>query len=93
MSDEALSLDRLRTKFAGKMAQSPDARLFAFVTGASRASAADIREVARSAAGSDTMQDFLKAYRKRYPAFSSAVRDKPQADDADAPPPPRPGQG
>lgn len=93
MSDEALSLDRLRTKFAAKMAQSPDARLFAFVTGASRASAADIREVARSAAGSDTMQDFLKAYRKRYPAFSSAVRDKPQADDADAPPPPRPGQG
>lgn len=93
MSDEALSLDRLRTKFAGKMAQSPDARLFAFVTGASRASPADIREVARSAAGSDTMQDFLKEYRKRYPALSSAVRDKPQADDADALPPPRPGQG
>ncbi|WP_332696141.1 tetratricopeptide repeat protein [Bosea sp. (in: a-proteobacteria)] len=93
MADEALSLDRLRTKFAGKMAQSADARLFAFVTGASRASAADIREVARSAAGSDTMQDFLKEYRKRYPAYSSAVRDRPKPEEAEAKPPARPGQG
>lgn len=93
MSDEALSLDRLRTKFAAKMAQSADARLFAFVTGASRASAADIREVARSAAGSDTMSDFLKEYRKRYPAYSSAVREKPKPEEAEARPPARPGQG
>ncbi len=94
MSDEALSLDRLRTKFAAKMAQSADARLFAFVTGASRASAADIREVARSAAGSDTMSDFLKEYRKRYPAYSSAVREKQKPEEAGAPPAtPRPGQG
>jgi tetratricopeptide (TPR) repeat protein len=93
MSDEALSLDRLRTKFAAKMAQSADARLFAFVTGASRASAADIREVARSAAGSDTMSDFLKEYRKRYPAYSSALREKPKPEEAEAKPPARPGQG
>ncbi|WP_332684958.1 hypothetical protein [Bosea sp. (in: a-proteobacteria)] len=94
MSDEALSLDRLRTKFAGKMAQSADARLFAFVTGASRASAADIREVARSAAGSDMMQDFLKEYRKRYPAYSSAVREKPKAEEAmPGTPGDKPGQG
>lgn len=93
MSDEALSLDRLRTKFAAKMAQSADARLFAFVTGASRASPADIREVARSAAGSDGMSDFLKEYRKRYPAYSSALREKPKPEEAEAKPPARPGQG
>jgi tetratricopeptide (TPR) repeat protein len=94
MSDEALSLDRLRTKFAGKMAQGADARLFGFVTGASRASAADIREAARSAAGSDTMTDFLKEYRKRYPAYSSAVRERRKAGEADAANAgPRPGQG
>ncbi|WP_186416635.1 hypothetical protein [Bosea sp. CS1GBMeth4] len=94
MSDEALSLDRLRTKFAAKMAQGADARLFGFVTGASRASAADIREAARSAAGSDTMTDFLKEYRKRYPAYSSTVRErrKPGATDA-ANAGPKPGQG
>lgn len=84
MSDEALSLDRLRTKFAAKMAQGADARLFGFVTGASRASAADIREAARAAAGSDTMTDFLKEYRKRYPAYSSAVRERRKPAETDA---------
>ncbi|KRE23248.1 hypothetical protein ASE66_25295 [Bosea sp. Root483D1] len=94
MSDEALSLDRLRTKFAAKMAQGADARLFGFVTGASRASVADIREAARTAAGSDTMTDFLKEYRKRYPAYSSAVRERRKAGDADAANSgPQPGQG
>ena len=88
MSNEALSLDRLRTKFATKMAQGADARLFGFVTGASRASAADIREAARSAAGSDTMTDFLKEYRKRYPAYSSAVRERRKPAEADADPKP-----
>ena len=94
MSDEALSLDRLRTKFAAKMAQGADARLFGFVTGASRASAADIREAARSASGSDTMTDFLKEYRKRYPAYSSAVRERRKPAEADAANAgPKPGQG
>ncbi|RXT56964.1 hypothetical protein B6S44_00485 [Bosea sp. Tri-44] len=94
MSDEALSLDRLRTKFAGKMAQGADARLFGFVTGASRANAADIREAARSASGSDTMTDFLKEYRKRYPAYSSSVRERRKAGEADAANAgPKPGQG
>lgn len=94
MSDEALSLDRLRTKFAAKMAQGADARLFGFVTGASRASAADIREAARTAAGSDTMTDFLKEYRKRYPAYSSAVRERRKPAETDAANSgPKPGQG
>ena len=94
MSDEALSLDRLRTKFAAKMAQGADARLFGFATGASRASAADIREAARAAAGSDTMTDFLKEYRKRYPAYSSAVRERRKPAETDAANAgPRPGQG
>ncbi|MGE7472778.1 hypothetical protein ACQKLX_25345 [Bosea sp. NPDC003192] len=94
MSDEALSLDRLRTKFAAKMAQGADARLFGFVTGASRASASDIREAARTAAGSDTMTDFLKEYRKRYPAYSSAVRERRKPAETDAANAgPQPGQG
>jgi tetratricopeptide (TPR) repeat protein len=80
MSDEALSLDRLRSKFAAKMAQSSDARTFAFVTGASRASATDIRDMARTAAGSDTLTEFMQAYRERYPNYSSAVRQKPKGE-------------
>lgn len=95
MANEGLSLDRLRSKFATKMAQSSDARTFAFVTGANRAKSADIREMARAAAaaGADTLSDFMSAYRERYPAFSSALRQK-KPDAAAAPggeaPPPAP---
>lgn len=80
MASEALQLDRLRAKFAGKMAESSDARTFAFVTGANRNSAADIREMARAAAGADTISDFMKAYRERYPAYASPMRGKPPAE-------------
>ena len=91
MADEALSIDRLRSKFAGKMAQSSDARTFAFVTGSSRASAADIREMARTAAGADRFSEFMRAYRQRYPDYATAVRQRkpepaqPGATDAAAP--------
>lgn len=79
MADEALSLDRLRSKFATKMAQSADARTFAFVTGANRSKAADIREMARAAAAADTLSDFMKAYRERYPAYAAPARQQPGA--------------
>jgi hypothetical protein len=79
MADEALSLDRLRSKFATKMAQSSDARTFSFVTGANRSKAADIREMARAAAaaGADTLSDFMQAYRERYPAYAAPARQQP----------------
>jgi tetratricopeptide (TPR) repeat protein len=76
MASEQLSLDRLRSKFAAKIAESSDARTFAFVTGANRARAADIREMARAAAGSDTLTDFMSAYRERYPNYSTSVRQR-----------------
>lgn len=96
MANEGLSLDRLRSKFATKMAQSSDARTFAFVTGANRSRAADIREMARAAAaaGADTLSDFMQAYRERYPAYSAAARQKkpdgPAAETASQTPAPTP---
>jgi hypothetical protein len=90
MADEALALDRLRSKFAAKMVDSADARTFAFVTGASRARAADIREMARNAVGSDTLSDFMRAYRERYPNYSTAVRQKPKPEQPAAEPPAAP---
>ncbi len=79
MAGEALSLDRLRSKFAQKMAQSVDARTFAFVAGASRSRPSDIREMARAAANADAISEFLKAYRERYPGYSrrSGRRSRP----------------
>jgi hypothetical protein len=76
------------------MAQSSDARTFAFVTGANRSKAADIREMARAAAaaGADTLSDFMQAYRERYPAYSAAARqtkpDSPTVPPAEEPPAP-----
>lgn len=75
MAGEALQLERLRGKFAAKMARSSDARTFAFITGgASRTSSADIREMARATAGSGSLSDFMSAYRERYPAIAPALR-------------------
>jgi len=90
MASENLSLDRLRSKFAPKMARGADARTFAFITGADRTRASDIREMARATANADTLSDFLKAYRERYPAYSAAMR-KPQAPAADKLPSPAEG--
>jgi tetratricopeptide (TPR) repeat protein len=90
MAGEALSLDRLRSKFAPKMAGGPDARTFAFVTGADRSRASDIREMARATANADTLSEFLKAYRERYPAYSAAMR-KPRPPAADKLPSPAEG--
>lgn len=88
MANEGLSLDRLRSKFAQKMAQSADARTFAFVTGANRSRPSDIREMARAAANADAISEFLKAYRERYPAYAAPVRTpsaaKPPAQGAAA---------
>lgn len=75
MANEALSLDRLRSKFAPKMARSIDARTFAFVTAANRARPADLREMARATAGANTVSEFLSAYRERYPALAPAMRN------------------
>lgn len=90
MGSENLSLDRLRSKFAPKMARGADARTFAFITGADRTRASDIREMARATANADTLSEFLKAYRERYPAYSAAMR-KPQAPAAEKLPSPADG--
>ena len=90
MASESLSLDRLRSKFAPKMARGADARTFAFITGADRTRASDIREMARATANADTLSEFLKAYRERYPAYSAAMR-KPQPPAADKLPSPADG--
>lgn len=88
MAGEGLALDRLRGKFAAKMAQSADARTFAFVTGADRSRPADIREMARAASAAESISEFMKAYRERYPGFASPVREgapeRPPAAPADA---------
>lgn len=66
--DDALGLDRLRSRWQDAMASSPDARAFDVVTSPIAARGVEYREIARSIADRDTLEAFLKAYRERYPS-------------------------
>jgi hypothetical protein len=90
LGDEKIGLDRLRTKLSAKMAESPDARTFAFVTRPDVASSQAFRDVARAATEADTLSEFLAEYRKRHPeaAASVAPARKPATEAAAAGPPP-----
>ncbi|MCU0883781.1 MAG: hypothetical protein MUC44_02365 [Beijerinckiaceae bacterium] len=85
MGNEALSLDRLRTKYAAPMSRTPDARTFAFITGANRTRSGDLRELARAVANADTLMEFMADYRKRYPDLSSSLRKKAPAGETKPP--------
>lgn len=74
LGDETLALDRLRARFSPKMADSQDARTFGFLTQPNVASTTAFRELARGVTSADTLADFLKEYRKRYPDASAAER-------------------
>jgi hypothetical protein len=74
LADEALALERLRTRYAAKMADSRDARVFVFLTQPKIASAAAFREIARGVTSADTLAEFLAEYRKRYPEAAVAER-------------------
>ncbi len=77
LADEVISLDRLRGKYATKMADSVDGRTFGFLTGRNAAASVNFREIARSVANADTLAEFLAEYRKRYPEASIAARARP----------------
>lgn len=75
LADEVLSLDRLRGKFAAKMADSADATNFAFLTATNARQTQRFREIARSIASANTLSEFLAEYRKRYPDQAGLARN------------------
>ena len=64
-NDEA-SLDRLRDHFSAKMKASPDASAFAVVTQNIETQGAAFRDQAGQIASIDTLETFMKDFRKRY---------------------------
>ncbi|GLK79419.1 hypothetical protein GCM10008174_11600 [Methylopila turkensis] len=65
LADDALGLDRIRQKFAPKMADSRDAQAFEIVTAPIEARGEAFREIARSIAATSLLEGFLKEYRSR----------------------------
>ena len=76
LADDALGLDRLRAKFAAKMADSADAGTFAFLSQPDVGSTRAFRDLARRVTSADTLGDFLAEYRKRFP--EAATPDRPR---------------
>ena len=66
LADDALGLDRLRRKYATKMANSSVAGAFDVVTLPIERNAQEFQTIAQEIAGIDTMERFLEEYRDRY---------------------------
>lgn len=75
LSGDRMSVDRLRSKYAQKMAPTANGSAFDAVTGPIVASGSDFQSIVKSIADADTMKNFLADYRKRYLDIEAA--DKP----------------
>jgi hypothetical protein len=82
LADDRIGLDRFRQKYAAKMAEGADRRLFEVLMAPLGARGDEFAEVARSASSIETMGTFLRELRERYPD---------PADKVSSAPPPRQG--
>ncbi len=65
LAGDNLGLERLRTKFAQAMSDSPDSHAFQIVTGPIQPDATEFRELARQIASIDTLESFLAEIQSR----------------------------
>ncbi|KMO31636.1 hypothetical protein VQ03_26875, partial [Methylobacterium tarhaniae] len=84
LAEDTLSLDRLRTKYTQKMADSPDARTFGLVAAPNASGTVAFRSIVRQATSAETLTEFLRAYRARYPESAAPERPRPGPDGAPA---------
>jgi hypothetical protein len=68
LAGDAASLERLRTRFGPKMAQSPDAKAFAVVAQAPDVTGDDYKGVVKRVGSADKLSAFLQDFRARYGA-------------------------
>jgi len=82
LAGDQLSLERLQTKYMGKMADSPEALAFEIVTRPVASQGVEFLEVANRLAEIDSLETFLKEYRRQYMSPDSS----PDQAAADQPP-------
>ena len=80
LAGEAIGLERLKAKFSEAMAESPDARTFALLTGANPTKTPEFRAIAARATKAETLSAFLAEYRKRYPETALPERGAAAAE-------------
>jgi hypothetical protein len=77
LASDQLGLSRLRSKYAERMARTPEWPLFDFVTGPIISTTnADFRKVAREVSGLDSLDAFLATYRQIYGGADAPTPDK-----------------
>jgi tetratricopeptide (TPR) repeat protein len=90
LAEDKLGTARLRDKYAAKMAETPDRRLFDIVTGGLNVNSAEFRGVARLVAAVDTLAGFLRDLRARYPEMHGVLPGAPEKPAGDLPAPKKP---
>jgi hypothetical protein len=88
LADDAIGLDRWRSKYAAKMADGPDRRAFDVVTTPFNANAPEFGEVARKVAAADTLDGFLRDIRAKFPETTGPAPATPPQPAAPATPGP-----
>ena len=69
LADDTLGLNRLRTKFSERMAQSQEWPMFDYITSPNASPVGlEFKAASKALAGIDTLTAFLNAYRQTYPA-------------------------
>ena len=71
LSEDTIGVARLREKYAAKMAEGSDRRAFDIATAPLGVGPAEFREIAKTVAGLDTLEGFLRDLRARYPEIGA----------------------
>jgi hypothetical protein len=72
LADDTLGLSRLRSKFSGRIAQSPEWPLFDYITSPNASPVGvEFKQAAKMVSGMDSVTAFLHAYRELYPVDSA----------------------
>ncbi len=73
LSSDTLGLGRFREKYAAKMADTPDARVFEIVSAPLGSSGDQFAAIAHAATSIDTLEGFLREMKARYPETAGAA--------------------
>ena len=85
LSEEQISLERLREKYAVKFADGPERRAFDVVSTPIGAAGPEFQDIANRLAATDTLEGFLRDLRTRYPDVATPAAELTK-ESAKAPP-------
>jgi len=86
LGNDTIGMARFKEKFSAKMAEGPDKHAFEVITGGYGTNSAEFRDVVRTTAAVDTLENFLRDMRKRYPDMNPGPSETRSEGHTPAPP-------